>query len=72
MLNVEEGDEEDGGGGGHLLVHHTSAYDSYKKYTCKTEHRLTGIRRRSRADARLTLTGEVLLPYFSKEKKGMR
>ena len=24
--------------GGHLLVHHTSAYDSYKKYTCRAEN----------------------------------
>jgi hypothetical protein len=44
--------------GGMLLVHHTSAYDSYKKYTCKAEHTLTGARRRSREAARLTLTGE--------------
>ena len=43
---------------GHLLVHHTSAYDSYKRYTCKARHRLTGQRRRSLAAARLTLKGE--------------
>ena len=42
---------------GHLLVHHTSTYDSYKKYICKTEHILTGVRRRSEP-ARLTLTGK--------------
>ena len=43
--------------GGDLLVHHTSTYDTYKKYICKTEHMLTGIRRRSIQPARLTLTG---------------
>lgn len=43
--------------GGHLLVHHTSTYDTYKKYTCKTENKLTGLRRRSIEPARLTLTG---------------
>ena len=45
---------------GHLLVHHTSAYDSYKRYTCKAQHRLTGQRRRSLAAARLTLTGKAI------------
>ena len=44
--------------GGHLLVHHTSTYDTYKKYICKTEHKLTGIRRRSLQPARLILTGK--------------
>ena len=43
---------------GHLLVHHTSAYDSYKKYTCKAENVLTKERRRNTASARLILTGE--------------
>ena len=43
---------------GNLLVHHTSTYDSYKKYTCKTENVLTGVRRRSSEEARLSLTGE--------------
>ena len=43
---------------GHLLVHHTSAYDSYKKYTCKAQHILTGERRRSQIPARITLTGK--------------
>lgn len=42
---------------GHLLVHHTSTYDSYKKYTCKAEHRLTRVRRRNTRAARLSLTG---------------
>ena len=45
--------------GGHLLVHHTSTYDTYKKYICKTEHKLTGIRRRSLQPARLILTGKT-------------
>ena len=49
---------------GHLLVHHTSTYDSYKKYTCKTEHTLTGRRRRSRMAARLTLTGKKMQQIF--------
>ena len=43
---------------GDLLVHHTSTYDTYKKYVCKTEHVLSGIRRRSLTPARLILTGE--------------
>ena len=43
---------------GNLLVHHTSTYDSYKKYTCKTENVLTGVRRRSSEEARLSLTGK--------------
>ncbi len=47
---------------GHLVVHHTSAYDAYKKYTCKAEHKLTGVRRRSQEPARITLTGE---PHLS-------
>ena len=42
---------------GDLLVHHTSTYDTYKKYVCKTEHSLSGIRRRSLIPARLTLKG---------------
>ena len=44
---------------GDLLVHHTSTYDTYKKYVCKTEHLLSGIRRRSLVPARLTLKGNV-------------
>ncbi len=43
---------------GDLLVHHTSTYDTYKKYVCKTEHMLTGVRRRSLKPARLTLIGK--------------
>ena len=42
---------------GDLLIHHTSTYDTYKKYVCKTEHILSGIRRRSLNPARLTLKG---------------
>ena len=42
---------------GDLLVHHTSTYDTYKKYVCKTEHTLSGLRRRSLIPARLTLKG---------------
>lgn len=45
---------------GDLLVHHTSTYDTYKKYVCKTEHTLSGIRRRSLVPARLTLKGSLL------------
>ncbi|CAB4064375.1 DSCAM [Lepeophtheirus salmonis] len=41
---------------GALLVHHTSSYDTYKKYICKTEHTLTGLRKRSSAEARIILT----------------
>ena len=44
---------------GDLLVHHTSTYDTYKKYVCKTEHVLSGIRRRSLVPARLSLTGKA-------------
>ena len=44
--------------GGHLLVHHTSAYDSYKKYTCKAENSLTRERRRNTVPARVILTGK--------------
>ena len=43
---------------GDLLVHHTSTYDTYKKYVCKTEHLLSGMRRRSLVPARLTLKGK--------------
>ena len=46
--------------GGHLLVHHTSTYDTYKKYICKTEHELSGLRRRSLVPARLVLKGTYL------------
>ena len=42
---------------GDLLVHHTSTYDTYKKYICKTEHELSGLRRRSLVPARLALKG---------------
>ena len=45
--------------GGHLLVHHTSAYDSYKKYTCRAENTLTKQRRRNTVPARVILTGEL-------------
>ena len=45
--------------GGHLLVHHTSAYDSYKKYTCRAENGLTKQRRRNTVPARVILTGEL-------------
>ena len=51
--------------GGHLLVHHTSTYDTYKKYICKTEHSLTGIRRRSLDPARLSLTGRKYFLRFA-------
>lgn len=44
---------------GDLLIHHTSTYDTYKKYVCKTEHILSGIRRRSLNPARLTLKGII-------------
>ena len=44
---------------GRLLVHHTSTYDSYKKYTCRTKHKLTGLRKNSDSAARLTLTGWI-------------
>ncbi len=46
---------------GNLLVHHTSTYDSYKRYVCKAENRLTGVQRRSHAEAKLTLTGITFL-----------
>ena len=46
---------------GDLLIHHTSTYDTYKKYVCKTEHILSGIRRRSLNPARLTLKGIYIL-----------
>ena len=51
---------------GDLLIHHTSTYDTYKKYVCKTEHILSGIRRRSLNPARLTLKGiiEYLYTYL--------
>ena len=55
--------------GGHLLVHHTSTYDTYKKYICKTEHKLTGIRRRSLQPARLILTGKIQFICFYPMKK---
>lgn len=42
---------------GDLLVHHTSTYDTYKKYICKTEHILSGLRRRSLVPAHLILKG---------------
>jgi len=29
---------------GDLLIHHTSTYDTYKKYVCKTQHKLANIR----------------------------
>ena len=49
---------------GDLLVHHTSTYDTYKKYICKTEHILSGIRRRSLVPARLTLIGKQKCEMF--------
>ena len=58
--------------GGHLLVHHTSTYDTYKKYICKTEHKLTGIRRRSLQPARLILTGKYLFSSFLLRKEILR
>ena len=43
---------------GDLLVHHTSTYDTYKKYVCKTQHKLTGVRRRNIRPARLEISGK--------------
>ena len=50
---------------GDLLVHHTSTYDTYKKYVCKTEHELSGLRRRSLVPARLALKGTTYLTIYS-------
>lgn len=53
---------------GDLLVHHTSTYDTYKKYVCKTEHKLTGLRRRSIQPARLILKepeGTAVVPKLT-------
>ena len=50
---------------GDLLVHHTSTYDTYKKYVCKTEHELSGLRRRSLVPARLALKGNTYLTIYS-------
>ena len=54
---------------GDLLIHHTSTYDTYKKYVCKTEHILSGIRRRSLNPARLTLKGMYRYSQCSKIRK---
>jgi len=45
---------------GHLVVHHTSAYDAYKRYTCRAQHVLTGAVAASARSARLTLEGSSL------------
>ena len=54
---------------GDLLVHHTSTYDTYKKYVCKTEHTLSGIRRRSLIPARLTLKGNHIELHWKLAKR---
>jgi len=50
---------------GHLLVHHTSAYDAYKRYTCRAQHLLTGAVVASTRAARLKLEGDRYSSFVS-------